>query len=103
MTNLKIDYEDCLNYIRMMLNVKLFPYQEEMLRALCDGYEVRTARGIGRSFVASCIGNYVAYMLGKNNYLAKPDIEFTSECAIKHGLLTSEKVRKMEKDVSIPV
>lgn len=46
------DYQKCSQYVKDVLGVQLFPYQEIMLNALCDGLEVRVSRGIGRSFVS---------------------------------------------------
>ena len=56
----KINYDECLSYVRDTLKLPLFPYQEEMLRALCNGEEFLAARGIGRSYVANCFGRYIA-------------------------------------------
>lgn len=95
--SIHIDYNDCLSFIKHRLNVDLLPYQETMLKALCDGYEVRTCRGSGRTFVASCIGKYVADKLGSNNYAAMPDVTFTYTCAKQHGLLTPDKLSLARK------
>ena len=53
---MKIDYNECSKFIKRELKIHLFPYQEVMLKAMCDGLEIRTARAIGRSFVADALG-----------------------------------------------
>jgi len=65
---MKIDYEDCLAFLEHELRVRLYPYQKEILKAFCEGKEVRTARGIGRSYVADALGKYVASLYDKNDF-----------------------------------
>lgn len=63
---MKIDSDKCLDYIKNKLGVKLFPYQEAMLKLMCEGYTIRCARWIGRSFIAKLIGKYVEFELSNN-------------------------------------
>lgn len=95
---MKIKYSECSRFIKRELKINLFPYQEVMLRAMCDGLEIRSARGIGRSFVANAFGKYVASVAGMNNYDKKPDIVFPYTCAIGSGVLTEEEIALMEKE-----
>lgn len=90
---MKIDYQECLLFIKNNLNITLLPYQEALVKLLLDGYEVRTCRGSGRSFVAHLIGKYVEHKLAKNNYGVVPDITFTYGCPVKEGLLKEATVR----------
>ena len=109
----KADYQKCSWYVRDVLGVRLFPYQEQILKAFCDGLTVRTARGIGRSFVAKCYGKYIAHdfytnrkcvrpasadteesfaafvasQYDRNNYFEDPDVIFPYTCALKCGVL----------------
>lgn len=54
---MKYNFDDCLQYVNKRLGITLYPFQEVILKALCDGLEVRTARGIGRSYVADALEN----------------------------------------------
>lgn len=83
---MKIDYCDCSRFIKRKLGIKLFPYQEVMLKAFCEGQTVRTARGIGRSFVADAFGKYVASLVAENDYAKEPDVVFPYTCSLKDGV-----------------
>lgn len=63
---MKVDYNEASQFIKNKLNIQLFPYQEIMLKAFCDGLNVSSGRGVGRSFVADAFGRYIAYLYGKN-------------------------------------
>lgn len=97
---MKYSYSECSRFIKRELHINLFPYQEVMLRAMCDGLEIRSARCIGRSFVADAFGKYVASIAGKNNYDKVPDIVFPYTCALRSGLLTEGDIALMEKECS---
>lgn len=84
---MKVDYNKCSRYIKRELGINLFPYQEVMLKAMCEGQEIRCARGIGRSFVANAFGKYIASTVDRNNYDKTPDVVFPYTCAIKDGVL----------------
>lgn len=71
-----ISYIECSTFVKEKLKINLFPYQEDMLRAFCEGKEVRTARCIGRTFVAECFGQYVAHLYDKNDFTKEPDVVF---------------------------
>ena len=92
---MKYNYRECSNFIKRELKIQLFPYQEVMLKAMCEGLEIRSARCIGRSFVADAFGKYVASVAGKNNYDKDPDVVFPYTCALESGLLTKEQVALM--------
>lgn len=96
----KLKYEDCSKYVKNVLRVKLFDYQEVMLKAFCDGLEVRTARGIGRSEVAKVFGEYIASLVGDNNYDKEPDIIIPYTSAVKSGVLSSEFVEHIKSRMS---
>ncbi len=89
---MQISYKECSEFIKNQLNITLFPYQEEMLKAFCEGKEVRSARCVGRAFVANAIGQYVAHALNENNYTAEPDVSFPYHCAVNHNLMTKGMV-----------
>ncbi len=89
---MKIGYKECSAFIKNNLKITLFPYQEEMLKAFCEGKEVRSARCVGRTFVADAVGQYVAHTLGENNYTAEPDVSFPYHYAVKHNLMTKDMV-----------
>ena len=68
----EMSYEECLEFVKRKLGVKLYPFQEDMLKAFCEGKEIRTSRGIGKTFVAVCFGKYIAYLYDKNDYNKDP-------------------------------
>lgn len=49
---MEYNYVDCLNFVKYKLRVNLFAYQEQMLKAFCEGKEVRCSRCVGRTYVA---------------------------------------------------
>lgn len=97
---MKIDYNKCSEFIKYKLHIRLFPYQEIILKALCEEQEVRTSRGIGRNFVTDCIGKYIANLLDKNNYEKALDIIVPYTCAIKSGLLTKEQIESIKNTIT---
>lgn len=58
---MKVNYDEASQFIKDKLGIQLFPYQEVMLKAFCDGLSVSSGRGVGRSFVADAFGRYIAY------------------------------------------
>lgn len=70
----KINADDCIDYVKNKLNIQLFGYQEEMLRAFCEGKKVATGRGIGRTYIARAFSKYIEHLYLEDNYDAKPDI-----------------------------
>lgn len=97
---MKLDYFACSAFIKRKLKIRLFPYQETMLKAMCEGLEIRTARSIGRTFVADCLGKYVASLYDKNNYEKEPDVTFPYTCAIEPGVITEQWVESIKKDMT---
>lgn len=121
---IEADYQECSWYIKNVLGITLFPYQEHILKAFCDGLEVRTARGIGRSMVAKCFGDYVAHntflkpscrrnrgteedlakhishFYDKNNFHEQPDIIFPYTCALKCDVMNDEHIALMKELLS---
>lgn len=97
---LKINYQECSWFIKRKLGITLFPYQEVMLKAFCEGQTVKTARGIGRSFVADAFGKYVASLVAENDYEKEPDVIFPYTCALRDGVLDKGQIilEQMDKD-----
>lgn len=93
------NYSDCLSYVKRNLKAHLYPYQEEMLKAFCEGKEVRCARGVGRSYVAKLFGQYVASLYDKNNYDKTPDIVFPYTCALNLGLIDRSFIDRVRKEL----
>lgn len=89
---MQYNYNDCLSFVKHKLRVKLYPYQEKMLRAFCEGKEVRSARCVGRSYVAQAFGQYVASLHDKNDYSKQPDVVFPYTCAMEYGLITPKMI-----------
>lgn len=94
----KLSYTDCSKFIRRKLGITLFSYQEVMLKAFCEGQTVRTARGIGRSFVADAFGKYVANLVAENDYDKSPDIVFPYTCALKDGVWDEGQIELLKRD-----
>lgn len=67
---------------------------------MCEGQEIRSARSIGRTFVADAFGKYVASVVGKNNYDKMPDVTFPYTCALRDGVLDEGQVELMRKECS---
>lgn len=82
----KIYYEDCIRFIEHEFPVKLYPYQKEMLRDMCDGREFRSARCLGRSTVARLFGAYIAHLYDQNDYDKEPEAVFTYKLGVRYGL-----------------
>lgn len=91
-----INYQDCIKYIQHKLGIKLYDYQKDMLEAMCDGVEFRSARGIGRTFVAECFGKYIAYLYSKNDYNEVPSVVFPYTVAIRTGLIVEPAIEKIK-------
>ncbi len=122
--DIEVDYNECFEFIKEALNVELFNYQKMILKALCEGLEIRTARGIGRSLVVDCLSRYLAYKkmgdllliktkrgietkeqyikhiknnLDRNNYFVEPDIIFPYTCALKVGVFDENFIKQMKE------
>lgn len=63
---IKVPYEDCLRFIENYLNIELFDFQRTLLKALCNGDDIRGGRGCGRSTVVKGYTKYLSRMLDKN-------------------------------------
>lgn len=87
-------YDECLEFVKRKLGVKLYPFQEDMLKAFCEGKEIRTSRGIGRSFVAACFGKYIAYLYDKNDYSKEPDMIFPYTVAMPYDIYDNELITR---------
>lgn len=97
---MKVNYNECSKFIKRELGIRLYPYQEVMLKAMCEGQEIRTARAIGRTFVADAFGKYVASTVDKNNYDKTPDVAFPYTCALRDGVWDAGQVELMKKECS---
>ena len=97
---MQYNYKDCLSFIKHKLRVKLYPYQEEMLRAFCEGKEVRSSRCVGRSYVAQAFGQYVASLYDKNDYSKQPDVIFPYHYAVEHGFITQKMIDHERRKLS---
>jgi len=97
---MKVDYGKCSQFIKKELGINLLPYQEAMLKAFCEEKEVRSARAIGRSFVADAFGKYVASIVAKNNYEKAPDVVFPYQCAVAYGVIDEKWIELMRKKCS---
>ena len=90
----KVNADECINFVKNVLKIKLFDYQEQMLRAFCEGKEVRSARGAGRSYVAKAYGRYVEHLYCDNDYTKEPDVIFDYHHLIANGFSTKERMEQ---------
>lgn len=97
---MKYDYEKCSRFIRNKLNVHLYPYQEKILWAFCEGKEVRCCRCAGRSFVAKAFGEYVASELDRNDYTKEPDVVVPFQDVVGCGVLTEKFIDHEKANMS---
>lgn len=93
----KVLYEDCLKFIEHKLQIKLFDYQKEIIKCFCEGKEIRTARGIGRSMCADAFGKYIAFLHDRNNYGVEPDVVIPYQVAVENGVWTEELIEIVRK------
>lgn len=68
--SIKVSYEDCLYFIENYMHIELLDFQKTLLKALCNGKDIRGGRGCGRSTV---VKGYIEYLhsLAKDGYSAK--------------------------------
>lgn len=88
--NRKVSYEDCLRFIENNLDIKLFAFQKEIIKCFCEGKEIRTARGIGRSMCADAFGEYIAHLYDRNDYDIEPEVAIPYQIAVRDGVWTEE-------------
>ena len=100
---LTINFNECKQYINEHLRLNLMPHQELILKAWCDGKIVKTARGIGRSFVAEAFAKYIAHKLDKNNDSDVPDIIFTYHCMVGKNQITESDYIKIKEQTDSDV
>lgn len=63
---IKVPYEDCLYFIENYLNIELFDFQRTLLKALCNGEDIRGGRACGRSTVVKGYTEYLSRSLDRN-------------------------------------
>lgn len=68
---IKVPYEDCLRFIENYLNIELFDFQRTLLKALCNGEDMRGGRACGRSMVVKGYTEYLSRLLDEHCYDTK--------------------------------
>ena len=63
---IKVPYEDCLHFIENYMHIKLLDFQKTLLKAFCNGEDIRCGRGCGRSTVVKGYTEYLSRLLDKN-------------------------------------
>lgn len=96
----KVSYEDCLNFIEHRLHIKLYNFQKEIIKCFCEGKEIRTARGVGRTMCAEAYGKYISHLLDRNDYEAEPEVIVPYYVLVKNGLLSENRVEEYRKILS---
>ena len=105
----ELNVDDVVRYAHDMFNFDLFDFQKNILRDICAGKNVRTARGIGRTrliylLAFYCANKYrdlslmihIAKKLEYNNYDTQPDAVYPYDYCIKTGLGTLELYEDMK-------
>lgn len=96
----KVSYEDCLKFIEQKLHIKLYDYQKEIIKCFCEGKEIRTARGVGRTMCAKAYGEYITNLYDKNNYETEPEVVIPYNVLIRNGMLDEHRVEAYRKVLS---
>lgn len=84
---MQVSYDEAHRFIKDKLGIQLYPHQELILKAFCDGLRVRTGRGVGRTFVANAFGKYIAYLYGQNELPGEVDLVVPTAAAVHVGLM----------------
>ena len=98
--NRKVSYKDCLNFIERKLRIKLYDYQKEIIKCFCEGKEIRTARGVGRSFCAEAYGKYIANLHDRNDYETEPEVVIPYDVLVRNGMLDEHRVEAYRQVLS---
>ena len=77
--NVEISYDECIAFIEDLRNIKLSKYQRDIIKAICEGKEIRFGRGMGRDFIAENYLNYLAHVYDKNIYDETPELLMSYE------------------------
>ena len=62
----KVSYEDCLNFIENYMHIELLNFQKTLLKALCNGEDIRGGRACGRSTVVKGYTEYLSRSLDRS-------------------------------------
>ena len=92
--NRKVSYEDCLNFIERKLKIKLYGFQKDIIKCFCEGKEIRTTRGAGRTVCAEAFGKYISYLYDRNNYNVEPDVVIPYQRLVSAGLLNDDFIEQ---------
>ena len=93
----KVSYDECIDFIEKYTDIRLFGYQKEMLKAFCEGKEVRSARCAGRSLVAKVFGEYIARVYDRNDYEVEPELTISWEEVMGVGLVSEEQINRAKE------
>lgn len=95
--NRKVSYEDCLEFIKHKLHIRLFDFQKEIIKCFCEGKEIRTARGIGRTMCADAYGKYISHLHDLNDYNTDPEVVIPYQVAVKDGVWKEEQIEMIRE------
>lgn len=65
--------EDFISFCRTYLKTTFSPDQTRAIELLFDGAVIWMDRGLGRSKIYKCLGQYIAYIYDKNDLSQRPD------------------------------
>lgn len=92
---MQVSYDEAYRFIKDKLDIQLYPYQELILKAFCDGLHVCTGRGVGRTFVADAFGKYIAYLYGQNESPGEADLVIPVAAAVHADLIPKAVWKKV--------
>ena len=95
--NRKVSYEECLKFIEHKLNIKLYDFQKEIIKAFCEGREVRTSRGAGRTMCADAFGKYISHLYSENDYAVEPEVVIPYTALVKNNIVSEERIKQYMK------
>lgn len=90
----EISYEDCIEFIERELHVKLYNFQKEIIKAFCEGKEIRTCRCAGRTFCAEVFGKYIAHVYDRNDFRTAPEVTIPYQRLVEENVLSDEIINK---------
>ena len=97
---MNLNYENCCKFIESVGNITLFPHQKDIIRGWCEGKEVRTCRGAGRSTLAKEFGKYVVHVLDSNDYNADPEVIIPYNRVVESGILSDNTIKQAREELT---
>lgn len=75
----KVSYEDCLRFIEHKLNIQLYDFQKEIIKAFCEGK---------------------GHLYSENNYGVEPEVIIPYTVLVKNNIISKERIEQYKKVMS---